>query len=320
MLTPFVMPKVCWCSATAALLFAGVLLAQPTPKTDEDLRREAAIAEFTAKMKAANYPALFEQAANEFKVPPDVLKGVAFAETRWEHLTWPSGETASPETGMPRPYGIMSLWDNPFFGHSLTEAAQLIGKDPEELKRDPLQNMRGAAALLRKLYEANPKPDGTTETDPEGWRYAIRKYCGIPEPDLSARHVLNIYTFMSQGYHQFGIEWNARAVNLEPIRQETARAMAEENARRAALNQSTPDASPASITNPATKANVPIASTTTNATLSNAVSNQSPNAASESAPAKRKPWLIPGAAIGITLLVLLIYRYRSRRRPRQLRD
>jgi hypothetical protein len=135
---------------------------------------------------------------------------------------------------MPRPFGIMSLWDNPYFGHSLVEAATLIGKDPEELKRDPLQNMRGAAALLRKLYDENAKPDGTTETDPEGWRYAIRKYCGIPELDLSSRHVLNIYTFMSQGYHQYGIEWNARAVDLAPIQRETAQAVAQENARRQA--------------------------------------------------------------------------------------
>ena len=107
---------------------------------------------------------------------------------------------------MPRPFGIMSLWDNPHFGHSLPEAARLIGQAPEELKRDPAQNIRGAAALLRKLYDENPKPDGTTEADLESWRYAIRKYCGIPEPDLNARHALEIYTFMSQGYNQYGIE------------------------------------------------------------------------------------------------------------------
>ena len=113
-------------------------------------------------MKEADYPALFEKAAKEFNVPADILKGLAFAETRWEHLTWPPGETRSPENGMPRPYGIMSLQDNEWFGHTLIEAAKLIGKDPDELKKDPLQNMRGGAALLRKLYEENPKPSGTT--------------------------------------------------------------------------------------------------------------------------------------------------------------
>lgn len=204
-------------------------------QSEEDLRREQAIAEFTAKMKAANYPALFEAAAKEFNVPADILKGVAFAETRWEHLKWPPGETASPETGMPRPFGIMSLWDNKYFGHSLIEAAALIGKTPEELKEDPYQNIRGGAALLRQHYDANPKPEGTTEADIESWRYAIRKYCGIPEPDLNARHALDVYVFMSRGYHQYGIEWDARPVNLEPIREETRRIVAEEEARQKAL-------------------------------------------------------------------------------------
>src|ERR1035437_7722457 len=209
--------------------------AADTAKTEEDLKREAAIAEFTGKMKAANYPVLFDQAAQEFNVPADILKGVAFAETRWEQLTWPPWETASPETGMPRPYGIMSLMDNKYFGHSLTEAATLIGKTPDELKQDVFQNIRGGAALLRQLYDANPKPDGTTEADIESWRYSIRKYSAIPEPDLNARHALDIYVFMSQGYHQYGIEWNARPVNLEPIREETRRIVAEEKAKSEAL-------------------------------------------------------------------------------------
>jgi len=223
-------------AVVAVLLLLAAVGAQAGPdKTDEELRREAAIAEFASRTKAANYPALFDQAAREFNVPADILKGVAFAETRWEHLTWPPGETVSPENGMPRPYGIMSLWDNPFFGHSLVEAATLIGKTPEELKIDPLLNIRGAAAWLRQLYDQNPKPAGTTAADIESWREAIRKYCGIPEPDLSAQHALKVYTFINQGYHQFGIEWDGRPVNLDPIRAETSRIVREERARRAAL-------------------------------------------------------------------------------------
>jgi hypothetical protein len=128
----------------------------------------------------------------------------------------------------------MSLWDNEYFGHSLTEAAALVGKTPEELKQDPYQNIRGGAALLRKIYEATPKPASTTEADIESWRYAIRKYCGIPEPDLNARHALDVYVFMNQGYHQYGIEWDARPVNLEPIREETRKIVAEEKAKREA--------------------------------------------------------------------------------------
>jgi hypothetical protein len=208
--------------------------AADTVQTAADVKREAAVAEFSAKRKAANYPALFDAAAREFNVPADILKGVAFAETRWEQLTWPAGETASPETTMRRPYGIMSLWDNPYFGHSLVEAAALIGKTTDELKQDPQQNIRGGAALLRRLYDSNPKPEGTTAADIESWRYAIRRYCGIPEPDLNARHALDVYVLISQGYHQYGIEWEGRPVNLEPIREETRRIVAEEQAKREA--------------------------------------------------------------------------------------
>jgi hypothetical protein len=229
------------------LLLASVLLvlapfylgAVDPPKTDEDLRRENAIADFERRMREADYPVLFDKAAAEFEVPSDVLKGIAFAETRWEHLTWPAGETVSPENGMPRPYGIMSLWDNEFFGHSLLDAAKQIGKTPEELKESPLQNIRGAAALLKKLYQENPKPAGTTETDVESWRNAIVKYCGIPEPDLSSRHALDVYEFMNDGYNQFGIVWEGRPVNLEPMRREVARIVSEErnkNEKRAKVD------------------------------------------------------------------------------------
>jgi hypothetical protein len=284
-------------------------------QTEEDLKREQAIAEFTAKMKAANYPALFEQAAKEFNVPADILKGVSFAETRWEHLKWPPGETASPETGMPRPYGIMSLWDNKYFGHSLIEAAALIGKTTDELKEDPLQNIRGGAALLRQLYNANPKPEGTTEADIESWRYAIRKYCGIPEPDLNARHALDVYVFMSQGYHQYGIEWDARPVNLEPIRQETRQIVAEEEAKQKA--QMAANSNAVETPKPQLAANSKIAPEVpmpkeTNPPAAPAVVPVA--VATPAAAESQKPWWIVLAVLAVLAGSFLLKRFLSRSR------
>lgn len=226
--------------AVAALLLPITVLAADPKLNEEDVRREAAIAEFTAKMKAANYPALFEKAAAEFNVPADILKGVAFTLTRWEHLQWPPGENFSPEHGKPRPFGIMSLWSNDFFGMTLVEAAKLIGKDPDELKADPFQNMRGGAALLRKLYDANPKPEGTTPEDIESWRYAMAEYVGIPEPDLKHRFGLEVYEHMNKGYSQYGIEWKARPVKLGPMREEVKRIVAAEDAKREAFLRANP--------------------------------------------------------------------------------
>lgn len=244
-----------WCfrrvsCAARSFFIAGLLTVAALPcaaqtedeaRIAEQKRYDAAIAEFTAKMKAANYPPLFEKAAAEFNVPPDILKGVAFTLTRWEHLQWPPGQNFSPEHGKPRPFGIMSLWSNDFFGMSLLEAAKLINKDPDELKSDVFQNMRGGAALLKKLYDETPKPEGTTVDDIESWRYAMAEYVGIPEPDLKQRFALEVYEHMNKGFDKFGIEWKARPVNLGPMREEVKALIAAEDAKHQAAIAANPD-------------------------------------------------------------------------------
>jgi hypothetical protein len=218
-----------------SLAFADRTFADDPPKTPEDLARDASIAEFTRKMQAANYPALFAKAAREFNVPVEILQGLSFSETRWEHFIWPEGETVSPENGMPRPYGIMSLWDNEYFGHSLIEAAKLIGKSPDDLKNDPLDNMRGAAALLRKLYEQTPKPEGTTDAELESWRYAMAEYCGIPEPDLKHQHAFDVYHHLSEGYDQYGIKFDeVPGLKLDQMYAEVKKIKDEEQKKREA--------------------------------------------------------------------------------------
>jgi len=218
-----------------SLNMASRSFADDPPKTPEDLARDASIAAFTKKMQEANYPALFAKAAKEFNVPVEILQGISFAETRWEHFIWPEGETVSPENGMPRPYGIMSLWDNEFFGHSLIEAAKLIGKTPEDLKNDPLENMRGAAALLRKLYEQTPKPEGTTESELESWRYAMAEYSGIPEPDLKHQHAFDVYHHLSEGYDEYGIKFDeVPGLKLDQMYTEVKKIKDEEQKKREA--------------------------------------------------------------------------------------
>jgi hypothetical protein len=293
------MRTVIYALALLSALQAQTVWAQSLTPAEEDARREAAIAEFTRKMQAANYPALFDQAAKEFSVPADILKGVAFAETRWEHFVWAPDDTASKATGMPRPYGIMSLWSNQWFGYSLVDAASLIGKTPGELREDPLQNIRGGAALLRKLYDENPKPDGTAPGDIESWRTAIRKYCAIPEPDLNAQHALDVYVFMSQGYHQYGIEWDARPVNLEPMRQDTRRIVNEERAKREAL-----EAAKAAAPTTASQSRPPTSAPPVTVAV---VSPPSPAVPVASSP--RWLWLVLGAVVG-----LLIWLWLSRRK------
>jgi N-acetyl-anhydromuramyl-L-alanine amidase AmpD/methionine-rich copper-binding protein CopC len=180
----------------------------------------------------SKYHQYFDAAAVEFGVPADVLRGVAFSTTRWSQLTWAEGDTVSACTRMPRLYGIMGLWDNDEFGHTLREAAALIGRDVQELKTDPYQNIRGGAALLKKLYNETPAPAYASPTSVESWENAIARYTGIPQPELSHQHVLELFTRLQTGYHQFGIDIDARAMNLEPIRQ-TVKALQQTAAAKA---------------------------------------------------------------------------------------
>jgi hypothetical protein len=267
-------------------------------KSPEDLAREKAIADFTQKMKDANYPALFDKAAQEFGVPSDILKGIAFAETRWEHLQWPPGETASPETGMPRPYGIMSLWDNEYFGHSLLDAAKLIGKDPQELKDDPYQNMRGAAALLKQIYNQTPKPADAQGDEIESWRKAIVKYSGIPQPELSEQHALDVYEFMNDGYHEFGIEWEKHPVKLDAMKAEVAKIRADAQAI-ALAKEKEEEAKAAALTPAVAKKNIKGESVKAQSEI--------PTQVATTTPAAKPSWMIWAVVLGILGLVAIVY-------------
>ena len=171
----------------------------------------------SAAQSSAEIVRSFEQASAEFGVPSDILKGISFAETRWSHVTWAPGDTVSC-IGLHHPYGIMSLRDDDFMGHSLRLAANLIAQSPEVLKADMRQNVRGAAALLRWYYVNTPLPEGTNAGSLESWRNAIARYSGLPTPALAQQHALDIYTQMAKGYHGYHINWDARAVDLGAIR------------------------------------------------------------------------------------------------------
>ena len=178
---------------------------------------ENTIAEFSRQQREANWPALFEKVGAEFNVPADVLAGISLVQTRWFHFTAPTNQSGAC-TGMPQPFGIMGLWDDDTNGHNLSDAAKLLGQDAEELKKDPLQNCRGAAALLKKLFQENPLPEGTAAGDIESWRNAIAKFSGLPEAAAQG-HALGIFEAINQGDHELGIDWPAHPVNLESMRE-----------------------------------------------------------------------------------------------------
>lgn len=89
----------------------------------------------------------FEQAAEEYGVPVELLMAMGYVNTRWE---MPPPEASAYRWGDLHglgSYGIMALVQNPY-SDTLGEASRLTGIPEEELKTDRAANIRGGAALL----------------------------------------------------------------------------------------------------------------------------------------------------------------------------
>lgn len=152
----------------------------------------------------------FAAAAREFNVPEAVLLSVSYNLSRWEH------HAGKPSTS--GGYGVMHLVDLASLpasdakgddslstapatsGHAadytLTTAAQLLGVQPEVLKQDVAQNIRGGAALLatyaQDTVQARPAQDGE-------WYGAVAKYSGSEEASLALGFADDVYTTIVSG-------------------------------------------------------------------------------------------------------------------------
>jgi len=150
-------------------------------------------------------------------------------ETRWEQLP---GRPAKPHRRKPACLGPTASCrlDNQYFGHSLIERPA-HRKTTDDLKQDALQNHSRRSGVAGQLYDANPKPDGTTERR-RSWRYADPQVLRHSEPTQCTA------CFGRLRVHEPGLSpvWHrveGSAVNLEPIREEPG-IVAEERAKREA--------------------------------------------------------------------------------------
>lgn len=142
----------------------------------------------------------FENYATEFNIPLDLLKAVAYAETRFYHnIPDSSHESCS---GIPHTYGIMGLRNDRWFGNSLLEAAKLIEKNPDDLIASLELNIKGCAALLSKYAdEININRNNLLE-----WKTILEKYSGIPQDDIKPFYSFDIFKVLSEGTFTNGIE------------------------------------------------------------------------------------------------------------------
>jgi N-acetyl-anhydromuramyl-L-alanine amidase AmpD len=148
-------------------------------------------------------PQVFQAASREFEVPFQLLEAIAFVESRWVHRV---PEEIKGEGHMPPSYGVMGLRDDDYFGHSLREAAKLLGLPPESLKQNFIHNIRGAAALL-KIYADSLRKKGIIITNKlEDWKEVVEKYSGIPQPNLAELYAYDVFNVLKNGYEKDGIK------------------------------------------------------------------------------------------------------------------
>ncbi|MFI5804686.1 N-acetylmuramoyl-L-alanine amidase [Streptomyces sp. NPDC051561] len=137
----------------------------------------------------------FDAAAARYRVPPSVLLGVSYLQSRWDtHAGAPSA------TGG---YGPMHLTDarsrSPQLASGdgmLAQAATLTGMPVERLRSDPAANVRGGAALLAA---AQRKAGGELSEDPADWYGAVARFAGSDDPAAARAYADEVFSVIRAG-------------------------------------------------------------------------------------------------------------------------
>ncbi|WP_407739236.1 N-acetylmuramoyl-L-alanine amidase [Hyalangium sp.] len=170
----------------------------------------------------------FTAASREFGVPESVLLSVSYNVSRWEHhagspsasggygpmhLTHVDGPRLSQLKGDDIDRVSTPDADDPSF-HTLDTAAQLLGVEPEELQRDPTQNIRGGAALLAQYarYTLGKLPQSVAD-----WYGAVALFSGSSEQATALDFADTVYTTIQQGAARTTLDGQIVALRAEPL-------------------------------------------------------------------------------------------------------
>src|SRR4030066_920458 len=148
---------------------------------------------------------VFQSNAVMFNIPADILKSIAYTESRVSHIIPDDSRAAC--SGFPHSYGIMGLRNDDWFGHSLLDAANLISATPQMLIYNYELNIRGAAALLSKYAsEININRKNFNE-----WKPVLEKYSGIPQEDVKEFYSFDAFKVLSEGTNTNGVTIKSHA-------------------------------------------------------------------------------------------------------------
>ncbi|WP_327708152.1 amidase [Streptomyces sp. NBC_00464] len=191
----------------------------PTRAAAHTKARASVLAALTATVLAATgTPALastdtghpmnraFEQAAETFDVPRDLLAAVGYGETRLD------GHSGRPSQA--NGYGIMHLVSNPT-NRTLERAATLTGTPLAELRSDTAANIMGGAAVLRG-YADRLGLDARDRDDLGSWYPAVARYSGT-EGAAAALYADTVYTFLADGLDAVSPDGERISVTGRPV-------------------------------------------------------------------------------------------------------
>ncbi len=134
----------------------------------------------------------FDDAAREFLVPVELLKAVAYVETR-----------VSPETDLSTVsggFGMMNIISREDW-NMLARARALTGASEETLRHVSAVNIRGAAAVLRELGEQSFGQYSDLSAHRLGdWFHAVSLYPGIDSAELAADYASDVFDRLDRGF------------------------------------------------------------------------------------------------------------------------
>lgn len=148
----------------------------------------------------------FRAAAREYQVPEGVLKAVGYVETRLSFT--PNLESGSGGVGMMQ---LARRGDQ----DRLAQAMKLTGASEGQLRVDPAANVRGAAAVLRSLFDDSQRSQPGLDPNQLGdWYVAVSNYPGFESATGAADYAADVFLALESGFTAGGVEG---VVTQEPL-------------------------------------------------------------------------------------------------------
>ncbi len=140
----------------------------------------------------------FQVAAREYQVPAGVLKAVGYVETRLSFT--PNLESGSGGVGVMQ---LARRGDQ----DRLSEAMRLTFASEGKLRVDPFANVRGAAAVLRSLFEQSQRSQPALDANQVGdWYVAVSNYPGFESATGAADYAADVFLALESGFTADGAE------------------------------------------------------------------------------------------------------------------